>query len=214
MAEQNYSGGSEAGQEILRGLPGWMPTEPGGGNYNLLDVVGKSVDELNSEIDTLDNSTTVQDAETVEQLEKLASMVDLPRETGEQKERYRARLIAEYQKLSNEGTAEEILRNTATILRISKDSIQLSKESHGSVKMNVPGKALDNTSLGSSDFSELMTEMVAAGFDLSAVRGGTFTYITPSEYGNSNFDSSRGYDGLDANGEPKNTGGTYAGLID
>jgi hypothetical protein len=213
MAGQNIQE-SEAGQEILRGLPGWMPTEPGGGNYNLLDVVGKSVDKLNDDIDTLDNSATVQEAETVEQLEKLASMVDLPRETDEAKERYRARLIAEYQKLTNEATVEEILRNTATILGVEKEAIGLSKESHGSVKMTVPGRALDNTSLNSSDFSELMTEMVAAGFTFNAVRGGTFTYITPSEYGNSNFDSSRGYDGLDANGEPKNTGGTYAGLID
>lgn len=205
---------SHAGSEILRGLPGWMPTEPGTGNYNLLDVVGNAVDDLNGEIETLDNSTTVQEAETVEQLEKLASIVDLPRETDEAKERYRARLIAEYQKLTNEGTAEELLQNTATILDVSKDSIQLTKSRHGAVKMNIPGEGLDSSSLTSADFAELMDEMVAAGFDISAVRSGTFTYITPTEYGNSNFDSSRGYDGLDANSNPKDTGGNYAGLIE
>jgi hypothetical protein len=204
---------SDSGEEILRGLPGWMPTEPGSGNYNLLDAVGQSIDDLNDDIDALDKATTIQDAENVEQLEALASLVDLPRELNEEKEKYRARLIAKYQRLTNEASVEEIVKNSATILGVEKEKIGARKISHGSIEIKVPGESLDKHSLGNSDFSEIVSKMVAAGFSSSSVRRGTFTYITPTEYGNSNFESSRGYDGLDTDDNPKDTGGTYAGLI-
>ncbi len=50
---------------------------------------------------------------------------------------------------------------------------------------------------------------------------GTFTYTDTDSYsggdpydpGSQTSDASKGYDGLDANGDPKDNGGTYAGAL-
>jgi hypothetical protein len=205
---------SDSGRYILRRIPGWMPTDRTTGNFKLLDTVGHAIDRLDGDIDDLDKATTVQDAQTIDQLEQLAKLVDLPSQQGEGKEKYRGRLIAEFQQMTNEGTAGELIRNVATILDIEVEKIGFRKVDHGVVQLTVPGEALDSLSITSSEFVTISGELIAAGFNLRAIRRGTFTHISPTTYNNGNSDPTRGYDGLDTNGDPKNNGGKYAGLIE
>jgi hypothetical protein len=213
MAQITAAETSESGEYILRRIPGWMPTNRDSGNFKLLDTVGHAIDRLDEDIDSLDIATTVQEAETVDQLERFAELVDLKPKQGEGKEKYRSRLISEFQQMTNEGTTRELIENTATILDVEPEKIGYEKTAHGVIELTVPGNSLDSLAISSSEFVTITGEMIAAGFNLSAVRRGTFTYITPTKYNAGNHEAEKGYDGLDSNGEPKDNGGTYAGLI-
>jgi hypothetical protein len=213
-AEIKESEKSDSGSYILRRLPGWMPTDESTGNFKLLDTVGHAIDRLDADIESVDNATTPQEAETVAQLEELAKMVQLPSKQNEGKEKYRTRVLVEFQHVTNEGSIDELVSNVATLLDVRIQKIDFRKDGHGSITLAVPGSALDSLEITNSEFVNIAESLIAAGFNLSAIRRGTFTYITPTEYQNGNWDSSKGYDGLDTNGEPKDNGGTYAGLIE
>lgn len=205
---------SEAGSYILRRLPPWMPTNEDSGNFRLLDTVGHAIDRTEADIEEIDNATTVQEAETVAQLEELAKSVSLPSKQNEGTEKYRTRTIVEFQLITNEGSINELVSNVATLLDVEPRRIEFQKDSHGNVTLVVPGNSLDALSITNTEFVDIAENLIAAGFNLSAVRRGTFTYITPTEYNNANSEASKGYDGLDANDDPKDNGGTYAGLIE
>jgi len=200
---------------LLRRLPPWMPKDESTGNYKLVDTIGRALGRLESDVQTLDEAVTVQEANTIDQLRRLAQLVGVPPRENEPVEQYRARVIAEYQKMTSEGTPAHVINNAATILDCSPSEIGYEKlAENGVARLDVPGTALDQVSLDQNEFVSIITEHAAAGFRIEATIRGTFTYVTPTEYQNSNFDSSRGYDGLDSNGNPKDNGGTYAGLIE
>lgn len=218
---------SDSGQYILRRIPDWMPTNRSTGNFKLLDTVGHAIDRLDGDIDSLDKAASVQDAETIDQLEELAKLVDLPSLQNEGKEKYRSRLIAEFQQMTNEGSTPELIKNTATILDVDEAKIGFTKIHHGLVQLTIPGNALDSLSITSTEFVTITGELIAAGFNLRAIRRGTYTYVDDSAYGGAydsanggydpgelSSDPTKGHDGLDSNGDPKNNGGTYAGLIE
>lgn len=218
---------SDSGQYILRRIPGWMPTNRSTGNFKLLDTVGHAIDRLDDDIESLDKATTVQDAETIDQLEQLAKLVSMPPKQGEGKEKYRSRLIAEFQQMTNEGSTRELIENTTTILDVEETKIGYKKVHHGLVQLTVPGSALDSLSITNTEFVNITGELVAAGFNLLAIRRGTLTYTSDSAYGGAydsanggydpgelSSDPAKGHDGLDSNDDPKDNGGTYAGLIE
>lgn len=214
MATISDSDKSDAGGYIIRRIPGWMPSDTSTGNFKLLDTVGHAIDRLDADIEDVDNASSVQDAETVAQIEELAKIVTIPSEQNEGTDKYRSRVVVEFQQLTNEGSTEELINNVATILDVDPTKIHFRKIAHGEVTLTIPGNALDALSITSSEFVDIAQDLAAAGFNLDSIRRGTFTYITPTEYNNATFDASKGYDGLDANGDPKDNGGTYAGLIE
>lgn len=205
---------SEAGAYLVERFPPWMPTHRATGNFKLMDTAGRAIDRLDADIEAVDRATTVQTADSVTQLEKLGRMVDLPPKQDEPIEKYRTRLMAEFQLLTNEATIRDILVNISELLGISVERIGFSKESHGTIVISVPGDALDDLDISSSQFVQIIGKQTAAGFEVDAFKRGTFTYITPTDYQDGNHDATIGYDGLDSNDEPKDTGGTYAGLLD
>lgn len=206
---------SNSGEYLLRRLPSWMPRAEDTGNFKLLDTVGRAIDRLDHDIRDIDNANTVQYAETTPQLEELAKLVDLPSKENESREKYRSRTIAEFQTMTTEGTPADVIINAATLLDIDPTEITYKKlNENGVVSLGLPGKALDSQNISDTEFVEIITKHAAAGFRIEATVRGTFTYITPSDYQNGNHDPDRAYTGLDSNGEPKDTGGTYAGLLE
>ena len=206
------SGGetSDSGEFIFDRLPPWMPIDEGSGNFKLLDAVGRSIDRLDGDITEVDHASTVQEAESVEELEQLAKLVNLPRKDGESLEKYRIRIIAEYQTLTGEGTAADVIENAATILNTDTSKIKYTDLSeNGAIQLAVPSKALSNLSISNSEFVSMMEKHGAAGFRIDATLRGTFTYNSPGD----SHDAANGYDGLDTNDNPKDNGGTYAGLL-
>jgi hypothetical protein len=201
---------SNSGDRIYDRLPSWMPSEEGGGNFNLLDVVGKELDTLESDIETLDSATTVQDAESIEQIEELAKIISTNRKDGESIEKYRARVMAEFRSVTNEGTANQLIESAATILNIRPAVIDYEELSeNGVVKLTFPTRALNESKLTAAELSKIFEEHIAAGYRLESGVSGTFTFRTSSDAD----DSTLGYDGLDGSGNPNNNGGTYAGLL-
>lgn len=218
---------SESGDDLFRGLPAWMPTDESSGNFKLLDVVGRNIDALDADIEAVDKASTPQDATSVAQLRQLAKLVALPPEGGESTSKYRARVIAEFQTYTAEGTARELIENAATLLDLDPEQIEYSQLSeNGVVSLNIPNKALENVSLTGTQFADIIEKHVAAGYRVETTLSGTFTYLGTTAYtgpydaASGGYDSTqlasdatKGHDGLDINGDPKDTGGTYAGVI-
>lgn len=220
-------GESKNGEEIIRGLPPWMAKDPGSGNYKLLDVVGRLADRIDGDINDVDNATNVQTAESVPQLERLAALVDLPPKEGESLEKYRTRTTAEFQKITSEGTISNIIGNTSILLDIDPEKIGYEKPSeNGAVILDIPENAVQESPTTGDEIATFISSQAAAGFRIQARKRGTFEFLAESAYSgpydsaNGGYDSSQlesdasvGYDGLDADGNPKGNGGTYAGLI-
>lgn len=219
---------SQSGVYLLRRLPPWMPKHEDTGNFKLLDTVGLAIDRLDNDIETANTASTVQDAETIDQLEELAKLVDLPSYENEPQEKYRSRVVAEFQTMTTEGTAADIITNAATLLGVEATEIKYTQlNENGAVSLGVPGNALDNQDISDSEFVEIITKHSAAGYRVEATVRGTFTYLSDSDYSgpydsaNGGYDNTQlssdatlGHDGLDSNNDPKDNGGTYAGLLD
>lgn len=218
---------AESLDDLLRHLEDFVPRSPTSGNTKLLNSVAHEIDSVQGDIQDVENATKVQHAETIAGIRELAKLVELKPKKNEGKEKYRSRAIAEFQKLTSEGTARDVLNNSATILNIEPSKINYNKlDENGAVQLGFPGSALDNLTMKDTEFQEIITKHAAAGFRLDVTRRGTFTYLSEADYtgpydsANGGFDSTQlasdatiGYDGLDVNGDPKNNGGTYAGLI-
>ena len=210
------SGGeaSESGEEIFKQLPPWMPRTESSGNFKLLDVIGRGFDRLEDDISDVDKANNVQTAESIEQLRELAKLVDTPPTSDEGLEKYRRRVIVEFQNTTNEGDLPGILENVSTLLEIGKNEIEYSPGTErGAFILSVPSNAITSVSLTQSEFADIIGDQVAAGFRVNVRTRGTFTYITPTQYENNSHESSKAYDGLDSNGDPKDAGGTYAGVL-
>jgi hypothetical protein len=201
---------------LAGGLPPYFPASKESGNYKLLDSVAGELDKHEQDIEDVDISTSVQDAETIDELSELGKLVNTPPNENETLSHYRARLIAEFAINTCEGTIKDVLETAAEIFDADVESFRYAEPSgseYGTIELGVPGRALDNTALTDSEAAEILERLIAASYRLDGFRVGTFTYITPTDYNNNNFDATKGYDGLDANGDPKDNGGTYAGLL-
>lgn len=198
-------------------LPEYFPSSKNSGNYKLLKPVADELDKHEEDIDDIGFATRVQTADTYDQLRKLGDLVSLPPNENETKEHYRARLIAEYAIVTCEGTISDILNTIAEIFDASVSNIRYAEPAggeNGTVEIGMPGMALDESQLTDTEAVEIIERLLAASYRLEGYRIGTFTYITPTDYSNNNHDASLGYDGLDASGDPKDNGGTYAGLLE
>lgn len=214
---------SDAGKFLIRRLPPWMPKSADTGNFKLLDPVGRAIDRLDGDIQDVDNAASVQNAETVASLRELAKLVETPPKTNEDLEKYRARVFSEFQTATTEATPRHVLTNAASLLNIRESKIEYKKIAHGTVELRIPGEALENAAISDSEFVTIMGKHSAAGFSLESTIGGTFTYLAESAYSGSytsyepsnlNSNATKGHDGLDNNDDPKDNGGTYAGLIE
>lgn len=198
-------------------LPEYYPSSESTGNYKLLKPVADELDKHEDDIDNIGFATRVQTAQSYDQLRKLGELVSTPPNEGETLEHYRARLIAEYAIVTCEGTIEDILNTIAEIFDADVTNITYQEPAggeNGTVEVGLPGLALDESQLTDVEAVDIMERLLAVSYRLEGFRIGTFTYISPTDYTNNNHDPSLGYDGLDSNDNPKNNGGTYAGLLE
>jgi hypothetical protein len=152
--------------------------------------------------------------EFIQRLEKLGAMVQVYPYDGESISHYRARIIAEFSLMTAEGTFDDMLTVVTEVLDVSDESVVITdRVNPGEIEIELPARGVQNTSLSDSELGEIFERVIPASYSLDALQRGTFTYITPSQYDLNDHDASKGYDGLDTNGDPKDNGGTYAGLI-
>lgn len=171
---------------------------------------------VNGTVEEDGGTIAVDDAFVINRLAEIGKLVNLPPNEAETVSHYRARLIVEFALLSSEGTIRDLLTTVAEIFDIDVERIGFSEPSggeNGTVELQFPSGALDEQELSGSEISNILDRFVAASYRVVGLSVGTFTYITPEDYNLGNIDASKGYDGLDANGDPKDNGGTYAGTI-
>lgn len=205
---------SISGSELLEGLPPYFPTDPASNNFRLLDIIGRSIDRLDEDIEDVHNASRVQYAETVEQINELAKLVGLVPLAGESKEKYRTRVLAEFQLATTEGTIGDLLENVATILNTDASNIYYQDTTERGVAiLELPKQAVDALTITSTELAEIIQKQTAAGYRIEANIRGTFTYLSVDEYNADDHDQTLGYDTVDANGDPTGVGGTYAGLL-
>jgi hypothetical protein len=200
---------------LIDTLPGFMANDETSGNWHLLAPIGNEIDKLEIDIKSVDRSASVQEADTIEQLEKLAKMVGISHNAGESKEHFRARIFAKYQLNTSEGTLGDLLQSVSIILNTDIENITFAESTQdATIELYVPKKKVDQASLTSSELADILNELIAAGYEVFGRTTGTLLYVTPSTYNNtSNWSLYDGYDGLDTNDDPKGNGGTYAGIL-
>lgn len=152
--------------------------------------------------------------EFIYRLARLGEMVNVQPWENETVAHYRSRVLAEFAVVTAEGTPEDLIAGAASVLDIAKERVQLIlRNGPGDVGLTVPVDSLERADLTPQEVIDYLQRLLPVSYSLSAVTEGTFTYITPSDYDSGNHDASIGYDGLDANGDPKDNGGTYAGVL-
>lgn len=205
-------------RELARGLPDYLPRGDGSNNRKLLRPISNSVDDITENIIHAEMAVQVQRAETIDQLAEIGKELELPPNEGETLEHYRARLLAESQLVTSKGTIEDVINGSAAVLGISGEDVvyespALGSTENGTASVRMPSDALEAAELDDQEIASYLDDLASAGARIEAVVSGTFTYISVSDYDSANHDATRGYDGLDTNGDPKDNGGTYAGLI-
>jgi hypothetical protein len=163
------------------------------------------------------SEVTVDDEWATDRLRPFGRLVDVLPNEGEKFSRYKARVLAEYAISTCEGTISDIIETTAYIIDVDSSSIIYEEPApgaeNGTVEMKLPSNALDESSLSEQDITDAAERLLAASYRLRSIRLGTLEYKSLADVNANNNNPDKGYDGLDANGDPKDTGGTYAGLI-
>lgn len=198
-------------------LPNYMPKDPESGNYRLLSTLSERIESLRGNVEQIDRAASVQKADTIEQLDRLARLVNLKPYQGETKEHFRARIIAEFQLVSSEGTIEDLLNATSVILDTPTDKIGYTEYPDtfpGNCRLSVPLSKLESIEFTNSEFVDIVGRLIPSGYSIEIYLDGTFTYISEGDYTGGNFDTSAGYDSLDESGNPNDSGGTYAGILE
>ena len=211
-------------EDLASQLPAYMPKDPDSGNRRLFNPIAKEIDTTVSDKNAVDRALTAQHADTIEQLEKIGRLVNLRSHDGESLEHYRARIIAEFQLVTSKGTVRDLLNAVSTILDVPKEALGYTEthtSSAGNARVSVPQTKLKDVALTDGEFADIAERTIAASYRLDVFKAGTFTYLSESDYtGSGTYDSTDlisnadfGHDGLDTNDNPKDNGGTYAGVL-
>lgn len=201
------------GEKLLTGLPFWLNTAENSTNRDLMLAFGESFDRLDADLDSVDSESTVQHADTLAALEKLAELVDVNHRANESKETYRIRIISAYQALTSEGTKNDILSSAATLLGVDESALTITDTSEpGVLNLSIPESALDTLAVSNSDFVETLENQLAASYRITSTVVGTLKYISKADYLAGTYDTTKGYDHLDG-GSATGEGGTYSGLL-
>lgn len=217
-ADRSTTGVNDVNEDLLSRLPPYLPRGVNTGHWALMRPAAERLREAEHDIQSVDLAQNVQDAETIDQLAELGKLLDTPPNEGEAKEHYRARLLAEGMLATSEGTIKDVIFGAAEILDVTMEDIGYSEPivgttENGTASLDLPGAALDSINLTNSEVATFLDDLASVGCRIQGIRSGTFTYITPNDYNSSNFDTTKAYDGLDTDGDPKDNGGTYAGVI-
>lgn len=197
-------------ENLVADLPGYLPRSRDSNTYQFMEPIAKGFTQVDTDVALVSDATRVQTANSIDELKKLAKLIDMRYDGTDSIDAFRVKVLAGYQTLTCEGTANEILENAAEMLGISPDSMTFVGDmSGGNVQLRVPLAALNNSSISPEDFSDALSEQIGAGFRLDATATGTLQYISEAEYLAGDYDATKGYDSLGGDGD----GGTYSGLL-
>jgi hypothetical protein len=203
-------------EDLASQLPSWMPKDDGSGNWKLLAPIAEQIDHADADRAAVDGALTAQHADTIDQLREIARLVDVTPKQDESLEHYRVRVLAEFQRITSEGTVSDLFGGISIVLDTPVNSLGYTEEhatGGGNCRVTIPSSKLESLAVSDSEFAKIAKGLLATSYRLDLFMPGTFTHITPEEYNAGASDPDRGYDGLDTNGDPKDNGGTYSTVL-
>lgn len=205
----------ENAEYLVDSLPTYYPKEEEGSNYKLLKVIANRFDESEEYTKNLRQATTVQNADTSEQLKKHSERVNLKQREGEGLEKFRARTIAQHQLLTCEGTPLDIIQSVAEIINGKIDGIHYTeyRGDNEMIVVGMPSQLLDEHELSEEEISEEVNKLTPAGYELTPFVRGTFEIAGKSTYENNEHDPSKAVSSLNEDGEPIDEYGTISTTI-
>lgn len=189
--------------KMLDTLPAWFDDGTGTPNHDLLEPIGSELRKIEDDLVSIEDAMLPQTAKTKDQLQGMADLVGLVPTEGESLEHYRARILAEFQVVTSNGTIPDLLWGMSNIFGVKVTSIGPYEEntSGGQASLTVPKGALDKTELTESEVAGLATKLVPAPYFINAFQSGDLEFVTPTTYdnvenGTDSWDNYPGYDGL------------------
>lgn len=197
-------------EDMVDELPTYFPKHENSGNYKLLRPIAKQFSKTEEFIDELEKNTKPTEADSVESLHKLAKLVNVSPNENEDIEHYRARVLAAYHNVTNEGSIGEVTNTIAYILDVDNETVMYyGSEEPGIIEMGIPIKGINNVPLDEAEILDIVEDNLPAGYSVESIALGTFSHMA---VGDESVEG-RGYAGLDEDGEPTDTGGTYTAFI-
>lgn len=188
------------------------PADDQNSEWNALIVaLANQFKDLDATRQEIEQSKFVTEA-TGKQLDKLAAIFQVGRETGEPDDTYRLRIQAALRAQLSSGTVEEVREAIAVLLDMNRDDVVIQEpyDSTGIVlEAGVPEHEINDVGITSAEFADFIDTVVASGVDTTAFLTGTFQFTSQS----SPVTSDKGFQELDSNNDPiAGTGGTWAEL--
>ena len=176
----------------------------------LLDAFAAEIEELEEAIDEVEQSKFVDDADG-EQLDKLATIFDRERQTGESDSRYRIRVQTALRELLGDGTIDEVKGAISVLLDDDREDIVVEEPydvEPARMDISVWEESLNNRDVEVEEFDEFVAGLAATGVTVETLALGTFMHATEGEDPTEDGEK-RGYASI----EDPETGGTYASLL-
>lgn len=160
----------EATDALTFSLPDYYKTVEGSGHWNLMESVGEQLATTNDDIQNVDAALRVKEADTIEELAELAKSVGLVPQTDENIDHFRTRVVIQYGLYSSEGTITDIITTTANALNIDVEDVDYREPAegaeNGTIEVNFPRSALDNTELSAPEVVDFIEDNIAASYTL------------------------------------------------
>lgn len=192
--------------------------DPANGGEEWNAYLGALSSEFNDFYMVRNDVLAAQYVETAEgaQLDRIGEYAQLDRRTGESDAHYRQRLIVQMQQFVAGGTIDDIKSICAVLLETQKREIEI-VENFGiepaRFDIQVPLTFIENAGVTPSEFEENVSDAAAAGVRPVITTTGSFEYRSYEDYQNGINTPEKGYDGFDADGNPRGIGGEYAGYL-
>lgn len=149
---------------------------PGTNTYRLMDSLLTEMNRIDDSLEDIYEQHHI-DSATGRDLSKIGDLVNVPRETGEGDERYRARIKAIFRAATIGTNYDEFVEFVASVLDTDIDNIEF-LTSYGArpatVDVSAESEVYDSVNLTPTDLRELLGGGVPAGHEVRIIEGGTF----------------------------------------
>lgn len=190
-------------------------TDDGSQFDGLLNTLADEFEAFEDELEDVTLAAYVDSAHG-RQLDKIGEFLITPRNTGEADDHYRGRLKTQLVALTGGGTVWSMKQTGAALLAVDPGEIEIVEDfdvEPARFELKVEERRFDEANVTPEDFRKFLDTAKAAGVRIVAQSIGGFTYRSEADYLDGTNDPDSGYDGLDADGNPRGVGGTYTGLF-
>lgn len=172
-----------------------MPYIRGAGNARLAGAFGEEKAYVNRQLDAVLQARHINTA-AGHQLDRIGEISSIGRREGETDAHYRARIIATLAAARSDGTFDDLLQITATILDTSVNRVEIQKQWESNptsgiatAELFVRATDVDNVELTTSDLTDIMKNTVPAGHDIEVTEQGAnpFTVRNDSQANDSSL---------------------------